>query len=61
MEIRYLRETDDRHEISRMYEEGWKYTYKDIISRKYLDSIPKRRWARGLMLEAVAGELKQRT
>lgn len=48
MEIRYLKETDDRRAISRIYEESWKYAYKDIIPREYLDSIPKGQWVQGL-------------
>lgn len=48
MEIRHLNETDDRLAISRIYEESWKYAYKDIIPREYLDSIPKGQWGQGL-------------
>lgn len=45
MEIRYLNENDNRLEISKIYEESWKYAYKGIIPQSYLDSIPKGKWA----------------
>ncbi len=45
MEIRHITDNDDRYAISRIYEESWKYAYKDIIPKSYLDSIPKGRWA----------------
>ncbi len=45
MEVRYITSTDDRMAISKVYEESWKYAYKDIIPRDYLDSIPEGRWA----------------
>ena len=44
MEIRYLVENDDRNEISRIYEESWKYAYHGIIPQDYLDAIPKGKW-----------------
>lgn len=40
MEIRPLRETDDRLEISRIYEKSWKLAYQGIIPQAYLDGIP---------------------
>ena len=40
MEIRYHSESDDRKEISRIYEESWKYAYRGIIPQEYLDAIP---------------------
>lgn len=45
MEIRHLSELDDRMVISRIYEESWKCTYKDIIPQSYLESIPSGKWA----------------
>jgi len=48
VEIRYLTPSDDRSAISRVYEESWKWAYRGIIPRDYLNSIPKGRWATGL-------------
>jgi len=48
MEIRFMTSDDDRREISGIYEQSWKYAYKDIIPQEYLDSIPVGRWANGL-------------
>lgn len=48
MEVRYMMPADDRLEISRIYEESWKYAYKDIIPKDYLASIPKGRWVSNL-------------
>lgn len=31
MEIRYIDSNDDLKEISRIYEQSWKYAYKGII------------------------------
>lgn len=45
MEIRHLKESDDRLAISRIYEESWKYAYKGIIPQSYLDNIPTGHWA----------------
>lgn len=45
MEIRFIAPTDDRSEISRVYEESWKFAYKGIVPQSYLDSIPEGRWA----------------
>ena len=36
---------DDLLEISNIYEESWKFAYKNIIPQDFLDSIPKGRWA----------------
>lgn len=44
MEIRQMRQDDDRFEISRIYEESWRYAYKDIIPQNYLESIPAGCW-----------------
>lgn len=45
MEIRHMRQTDDRLAISHIYEESWKFAYKDIIPRSYLEGIPAGQWA----------------
>lgn len=45
MEVRYINKTDDRFEVSRIYEESWKYAYKGLIPQNYLDSIPVGRWS----------------
>ena len=45
MEIRDLTDYDDLIQVSRVYEQSWKYAYKNIIPRAYLDSIPEGRWA----------------
>ena len=45
MEIRYIVPEDNRLEISRIYEDSWKYAYKDIAPQAYLDSLPKGAWA----------------
>ena len=36
---------DDLLEISGIYEQSWKFAYKDIIPQDYLDGIPSGRWA----------------
>ena len=43
--VRYIDETDDRLEISNVYEQSWKSAYKGMIPQDYLDSIPSGRWA----------------
>lgn len=48
MEIRFLNTNDDPLEISNIYEQSWKYAYKNIIPQDYLDSIPSGRWANGV-------------
>lgn len=48
MEIRLLRESDDRHAVSRIYEESWKTAYRNIVPQAYLDSIPAGLWAESL-------------
>ena len=48
MEIRYLLKTDDRKEISKIYEESWRYAYRGIIPQEYLDAIPKGNWVKNL-------------
>ena len=44
MEIRYINENDNLLEISDIYEKSWKYAYRNIIPKDYLDSIPAGRW-----------------
>ena len=48
MEIRPLRETDSRLEVSRIYEESWKFAYQGIVPQAYLDRIPAGLWAASL-------------
>lgn len=48
MEIRLLRETDSRLEVSRIYEESWRFAYQGVIPQAYLDGIPAGLWARAL-------------
>ena len=48
MEIRPLREADSRLELSRIYEESWKFAYRGIVPQAYLDGIPAGRWAKTL-------------
>ena len=45
MEIRYITSTDSLLDISSVYENSWRYAYKNIIPQDYLDSIPSGRWA----------------
>lgn len=44
IKIRKINQSDSREEISNIYEQSWKYAYKDIIPQVYLDSIPKGQW-----------------
>ncbi len=44
MEIRYMTSSDDRTAISKIYEESWRYAYKNIVPQDYLDSIEEGRW-----------------
>lgn len=46
MEIRYINPSDNREEISRIYENSWRYTYKGIIPQDYLNDIPEGRWVK---------------
>ena len=45
MEIRYAASTDNPLEISKVYEESWKYAYQGLIPQDCLDAIPAGRWA----------------
>lgn len=46
MIIRKITQIDSREEISNIYEQSWKYAYKDIIPQDFLDSIPVGQWCR---------------
>lgn len=48
MEIRYINQSDDPSEISNIYENSWKYAYRDMIPQEYLNSIPAGHWARSI-------------
>lgn len=51
LEIRYIAKSDDRLAISRVYEESWKYAYRGIVPKDYLDHIPEGQWASHIELE----------
>ncbi len=53
MIIRHLLPSDDRLQISRIYEKSWRYAYKGIIPQSYLDSIPSGRWVSNLDQEGI--------
>lgn len=53
MEIRQIRQEDDRMAISHIYEESWKFAYRNIVPQSYLDSIPVGAWASCLDQEGV--------
>lgn len=53
MEIRHIKQTDDKFAISRIYEESWKFAYKDIMPQDYLESIPAGRWIPNLDKEGM--------
>ncbi|MBQ6142897.1 MAG: GNAT family N-acetyltransferase [Clostridia bacterium] len=44
MEIRHIKESDDKKEISKIYEDSWKFAYAEIIPKDYLDNIPAGSW-----------------
>lgn len=48
MEIRHINQNDSKIAISQVYEESWKYAYKDIIPKSFLDSIPSGKWVGSL-------------
>ena len=48
MQIRLLTADDDHLEISRIYEQSWKFAYKGIIPKYFLDSIPQGKWVQSL-------------
>lgn len=45
MIIREITNTDDKYQISRIYEESWKYAYRGIVPQDYLDNIQAGAWA----------------
>lgn len=45
LEIRYITKSDNRTAISKVYEESWKYAYKNIVPQDYLDRISQGQWA----------------
>lgn len=48
IEIRRIKEGDDRLAISHVYEASWKSAYQGIVPQAYLDGIPKGRWAQAV-------------
>ncbi len=48
IKIRKLQASDKLAEISSIYEESWKLTYKGILPQDYLDNIPKGKWIKNL-------------
>ena len=48
MTIRTLQPTDDRRIVGKIYEDSWKYTYKEILPQEYLDSLSAEQWAHKL-------------
>ena len=48
MEIRLLNDADDKMAVSNIYEESWKFAYRGIVPKDYLDAIPKGRWVKSL-------------
>ena len=44
MEIRYVNETDDLGQISSIYEQSWRKTYKGMLPSRYLKKIPEGNW-----------------
>lgn len=48
MEIRHLTESDDLLSVSRVYEQSWKYAYKSIIPKSYLDGISEGKWVKNI-------------
>lgn len=53
MEIRHINQSDDRFAISHIYEESWKFAYKNIIPQSYLDNIPAGRFISNLDKEGM--------
>lgn len=48
MTIRMMTHNDNKLAISRVYEESWKYAYRNIIPQSFLNSIPTGNWASNL-------------
>lgn len=53
MKIRHIKQSDDRFAISHIYEESWKFAYKNIIPQSYLESISAGLWAPNLDKEGM--------
>lgn len=53
MEIRHIKQDDNKFAISHIYEESWKFAYKEIIPKDYFDSIPSGNWASDLEKEGM--------
>lgn len=51
LEIRYMKKSDSRIAVSRVYEESWKYAYKSIVPQEYLESIKEGQWASSIEQE----------
>ena len=49
MIIRNITENDDFAAIREIYERSWKYAYRDIIPREWLDSRPKDKWGGNIL------------
>lgn len=53
MPYKYINGNIHRFAISHIYEECWKFAYKDIIPQCYLDSIPDGHWVSNLDKEGM--------
>lgn len=51
MEIRLLSEKDNLNDVNNVYEQSWKYAYKDIIPQIFLDSIPVGKWTTSIQAQ----------
>lgn len=57
MEISYINENDNPLEISTIYEESWKFAYKDIIPQDYLNRISHGRWVDSIKKEGMSSNV----
>lgn len=46
--IRKLQPDDDRRAVGRIYEDSWKYAYKELLPQEYLDHLSAELWANRL-------------
>ena len=46
--IRKLQPADDRRAVGKIYEDSWKYTYKESLPQEYLDALSAKQWANKL-------------
>lgn len=53
MEIRYITPDDNLFEISNIYEKSWRYAFRDLIPKDFLDSIPVGKWADKVTAEGI--------